>query len=85
MLIMNYRTANYNECEAQVIRMQTQLIQLCGYVNHQCCNGRCAQQFQISTTDALCDQTKQIPWLFRWALTIYAISTYLLWSLASTT
>jgi len=84
-LIMNYRTANYDTCEAQIIRMQTQLISLCGYVNTQCCNGKCTQQFQITTTDALCDQSKRIPWLLRWSLTIYVTLNYLVWTLATTT
>jgi len=83
ILLMNYKTANYDECEKQIIRFQPQLIELCGQVNSQCCEGNCNQQFEITVPDALCDQIKGTRWFTRWLLPIYVLTGFFLWSLAS--
>jgi len=81
--MMNYLVNNFNLCEQNVIRVQSYLIQLCGRVNDQCCNGRCSEQSQITVPDSMCDQDKGPPAFIRWVLTGYIMFAIMLWEFAS--
>lgn len=80
---MNFLVNNFNECEAEILRIQTRLIELCGTVNSQCCDGSCTQQYQITIPASMCDQNKGTPSIIRWMTTIYILVGFFLWQLAS--
>ena len=81
--IMNYLVNNFDTCEAQVLRIQPFLIQLCGTVGGKCCNGQCSQQYQITIPPSMCDQNKGTPAFIRWMLTAYIALGTFLWFLSS--
>lgn len=76
--MMGFYVDNFDTCENEVLRIQPRLIQLCGAVNGQCCNGKCEQMYQVSTPPSLCDQLEGIRPPARWLMTAYTILSILL-------
>jgi hypothetical protein len=76
--MMGFFIDNFDTCENEVLRIQPLLIQLCGAINGQCCQGNCQHMYQISTPPSLCDQLAGVSPPARWLMTAYTVIALLL-------
>lgn len=75
---LQFVTYNY-PCETAFAMAQEQVINLCGTISGQCCNGKCTKHWEIDQPEPRCETYTGHDALVRWLFSAYVIIIVVLW------